>query len=210
MRAAAVLSAFAPGSYTAGVGGADDGTGAGLVEVYDLQTGAESQLAKIPTRGLVQTGADVMIGGLIVAGSSARMVFIRAIGPLLPLLGALADSTLELFNANGDSIGFNDDWRSDQAAEIIATTIPPSNEAESAIVRTLAPTAYTAVVRGVNDSTGVAPVEVYALPSGSGEGVPEQRDAALHPRAAKRVQRVKFAGEGAGLQVGRDQDRNLL
>ncbi len=173
VREAAILRAFAPGSYTAVVGGADGGTGAGLVEVYDLQTGAESQLANISTRGLVQTGDDVMIGGLIVAGSTGRRVIVRAIGPSLPVPGALADPTLELFNANGDSVGYNDNWRSDQAAEIIATTIPPSDKAESAIVRTLTPAAYTAIVRGVNDSTGVALVEVYALASGSGEEVPE-------------------------------------
>lgn len=173
VRESAVLRTFTPGSYTAVLSGVDNGTGAGLVEVYDLQTGAESQLANISTRGLVQTGDDVMIGGLIVAGSTARKVIVRAIGPSLPVSGSLADPTLELFNANGDSVGFNDNWRSDQAAEIIATTVPPSDEAESAIVRTLTPAAYTAVVRGVNEGTGVALVEVYALVPGAGGEVPD-------------------------------------
>ncbi len=88
----------------------------------------------------------------------------RAIGPSLPLAGKLANPTLELFDQNGTSIGMNDNWRTGgQEAEIIASTVPPSNDLESAIVATLPQTTHTAIVRGVNGATGVALVEVYAL-----------------------------------------------
>ena len=87
----------------------------------------------------------------------------RAIGPSLSVSGALEDPTLELHDGNGATIASNDNWRSDQEAEIIATTIPPSNDLESAIVRNLAPGNYTAIVRGVNATTGVALVEAYGL-----------------------------------------------
>ena len=119
----------------------------------------DSKLANISTRGLVQTGDNVMIGGLIVLGQNPLRVIVRAIGPSLPVPGALADPTLELRDGNGALIASNDNWRSDQEAEIIATTIPPSNDLESAIVRNLAPGNYTAIVRGAGNTTGVAAVE---------------------------------------------------
>ena len=96
-------------------------------------------------------------------GQSPLRVIVRAIGPSLPVPGALGDPTLELRDGNGGLIDANDNWRSDHEAEIIARTIPPSNDLESAIVRDLAPGNYTAIVRGGNSTTGVALVEVYAL-----------------------------------------------
>ena len=87
----------------------------------------------------------------------------RAIGPSLPLVGALADPVLELHNSSGGLIQSNDNWRSDQEAAIIATGIPPANDLESAIVLNFAPGNYTAIVRGVNNTTGVALVEAYGL-----------------------------------------------
>jgi predicted outer membrane repeat protein len=150
-------------AYTAIVRGVNDTTGVGLVEIYDLDQGVDSKLANISTRGLVQTGDNVMIGGFIVLGQSSQKVIVRAIGPSLPVANALADPTLELHNGNGDVIAFNDNWKDNQQAEIEATTIPPTNDLESAIVATLTPGNYTAIVRGVNDTTGVALVEVYAL-----------------------------------------------
>ena len=104
-----------------------------------------------------------MIGGLIIAGSAPQKVLVRALGPSLPVDGNLQDPTLELYNSQGDPIGSNDNWRTNQEAEILASTIPPSDDREAAIVRTLAPAPYTAIVRGVNNTTGVALVEVYAL-----------------------------------------------
>jgi hypothetical protein len=133
------------------------------VEAYDLNRSVDSKLANISTRGLVQTGDNVLIGGLIVLGQNPLRVIVRAIGPSLPVPGALGDPTLELHDGNGALIASNDNWRSDQEAEIIATTIPPTNDLESAIVRTLSPAAYTAIVRGVNNTTGIAVVEAYGL-----------------------------------------------
>jgi hypothetical protein len=104
-----------------------------------------------------------LIGGLIVLGQNPLRVIVRAIGPSLSVSGALGDPTLELHDGNGATIASNDNWRSDQEAEIIATTIPPSNDLESAIVRNLAPGNYTAIVRGMNGTTGVALVEAYGL-----------------------------------------------
>jgi hypothetical protein len=98
-----------------------------------------------------------------VLGQASQKVIVRAIGPSLPVVGTLADPTLELHNGNGDVIAFNDNWKDNQQAEIEATTISPTNDLESAIVATLTPGNYTAIVRGVNDTTGVALVEVYAL-----------------------------------------------
>jgi hypothetical protein len=150
-------------NYTAIVRGVNDGTGIGVVEAYDLDRTVNSKLANISTRGLVQTGDNVMIGGLIVLGQNPVRVIVRAIGPSLPVPGALADPTLELRDGNGALLASNDNWRSDQEAEIIATTIPPSNDLESAIVRNLAPGNYTAIVRGTGGTTGVAVVEAYNL-----------------------------------------------
>ncbi len=158
----ATLPAFGS-PYTAIVRGVNDSTGIGLVEVYDLDQTVDSKLANISTRGFVQTGDDVLIGGLIVVGQDSRQVIVRAIGPSLPVPGALADPTLELYDGDGTLLASNDNWRSDQEAEIIATTLTPTNDLESAIVRDLAPAAYTAIVRGVNDITGVALVEAYGL-----------------------------------------------
>ena len=97
-----------------------------------------------------------------VAGPTLKVI-VRAIGPSLPVEGRLEDPSLELYDRNGTLLQSNDNWRSDQEAEIIATTIPPSNDLEAALVRTLPPAPYTAIVRGVNDTQGVALVEVYAL-----------------------------------------------
>jgi hypothetical protein len=134
-----------------------------LIEAYDLDQSVDSQLGNFSTRGLVETGDDVMIGGFIVLGTTPQRVIVRAIGPSLPVQGALADPQLEIYDGNGLLLAQNDNWRTDQEAEIIATTVPPSSELESAIVGPAAPGNYTAIVRGVNDTTGVALVEVYAL-----------------------------------------------
>jgi hypothetical protein len=150
-------------AYTAIVRGANGGTGIGVVEAYDLNQTVDSKLANISTRGLVQTGDNVLIGGLIVLGQNPARVIVRAIGPSLLVPGGLTDPTLELRDGNGGLIASNDNWRSDQEAEIMATNIPPSNDLESAIVENLAPGNYTAIVRGVNDTIGVAVVEAYDL-----------------------------------------------
>ena len=155
--------------YTAILRGKNDTTGVGLVEVYDLDQTVDSKMANISTRGFVDTDDNVMIGGFIAgAGSTGGLssVLVRAIGPSLTdqgVAGALADPTLELHDASGAIIASNDNWKDTQQAEIEATTIPPTNDNESAIVATLAPGAYTAIVRGANNTTGVGLVEVYNL-----------------------------------------------
>jgi hypothetical protein len=151
------------GAYTAIVRGVADGQGVGLVEVYDLGNAQDSTLANIATRGRVLTGNNVMIGGFIITGSSPQRVILRAIGPSLPVQGKLEDPLLELFDRNGNPIASNNNWKDTQQQEIEATTIPPSDNLESAVVAILPPEAYTAVVSGVGGGTGVALVEVYAL-----------------------------------------------
>ena len=152
--------------YTAILRGVGGSTGIGVVEMYDLDASVDSKLANISTRGLVQTGDNVLIAGTIVLGPSPRKVVVRAIGPSLPFAGVLADPTLELRDANGGLLRSNDNWRTGgQEAEIIATTIPPANDLESALVETLPGNgaSYTAIVRGLNNTTGIAVVEIYAL-----------------------------------------------
>ena len=150
--------------YTAIVRGVNSGTGIGVVEAYDLDTFANSKLANISTRGLVQTGDNVLIAGTIVVGQASQKVIVRAIGPSLLVPGKLADPELELHDSNGALLEANDNWvDSPNKQAIIDSTIPPPNNAESAIVRTLTPGNYTAIVRGANDTTGIAVVEIYAL-----------------------------------------------
>jgi hypothetical protein len=135
--------------------------------VYDLTDPSTTDLANISSRGRVETGDNVMIGGFIVQGGAAQRVIVRAIGPSLTGLGvpdALADPILELHDAAGNLIAVNDDWGNTQRAEIAQTLLQPSNDLESAIVATLNPGSYTAVVRGKNNTTGVTLVEVYRLP----------------------------------------------
>jgi hypothetical protein len=159
----AILMSLAPGSYTTVLSGANQTTGTAVVEVYDLDPAADSKLANISTRAAVQTGDNVLIGGLIVIGQSAADVIVRAIGPSLPVPGAMANPTLELRNENGGVVGFNDNWRTTQQTAIINTGVPPTSDAESAIVTSFSPGTYTAIVRGANGTTGVAVVEVYQL-----------------------------------------------
>jgi uncharacterized protein YkwD len=159
----AILMSLAPGSYTAVVSGVNQSGGAAVVEVYDLDTTADSKLANISTRALVQTGDSVLIGGLIVVGQSSADVIVRAIGPSLSLPGAMSDPTLELRDASGTLLAANDNWRTTQQSAIIATGVAPTRDAESAIVISFAPGAYTAIVRDANGVSGVAVVEVYQL-----------------------------------------------
>jgi N-acetylneuraminic acid mutarotase len=164
-----------PGAYTVILSGKNGGTGVGLVEVYDLDRTVDSELANISTRGFVDTGDNVMIGGLIVGGgipADAARVIVRAVGPSLGASGvadALGDPTVELHDGNGTTIAFNDNWKtrpdgSSQQAEIEATGIQPTNDLESALVRALPPANYTVIVRGTNNTTGVGLIEAYNLP----------------------------------------------
>ena len=153
-------------AYTAVLRGANGTIGTGLLEVFDLDQGLGSSIANISARGSAMTGDNVMIGGFIAVGPSTMKVIVRAIGPSLVnhgITNPLHDPTLELHNGNGAVIAFNDNWKEIQQAAIQATGLAPSDDAESAIVQTVAPGNYTAIVRGKNDTIGVALVEVYAL-----------------------------------------------
>jgi hypothetical protein len=165
----AIVISLQPGAYTAIVSGINGTSGVGLVEVYDLDKAASSQLRNISSRGLVQTDANVMIGGFIVGNNiGAASVIVRAIGPSLTafgVVGALADPTLELHDGNGALIGSNDNWQddADQAAAITASGLAPTDLLESAISTSLAPGAYTAIVRGKNNTIGVGLIEAYRV-----------------------------------------------
>jgi hypothetical protein len=160
----AIIRSVTPGAYTAIVRGVNNGTGIGVVEAYDLDQTANSELANISTRGFVQTADNVLIAGTIIVGQASQTVIIRALGPSVPVAGKMANPTLELRDGNGALLEANDNWvDSPNKQAIIDSTIPPKNNLESAIVRTLTPASYTAIVRGVNNTTGIAVVEVYAL-----------------------------------------------
>lgn len=162
----ALAVTLAPGAYTAIVRGVGGTSGVGLVEVYDLSSDSNSRLANISTRGKVETGDNVMIGGFIIGGTQPTRAIVRALGPSLAANGvssALSDTTLELYDADGSRIALNDNWQSDQAAEIQASALAPTDPRESAILRTFVPGSYTAIVRGANNTTGVALIEVYNL-----------------------------------------------
>ena len=156
---------------TIGVAGiADSGstTGNALFEAYDLDNTAGSKFGNISTRGFVQTGNNVMIAGVVVHGPGNKTVLIRALGPTLGqppfnVPSSLPDPFLDLRDPNGTRITANDNWKSTQQTQIQATGLAPPDDAESAIATTLAPASYTAIVTGVNNTTGNALVEVYGL-----------------------------------------------
>jgi plastocyanin len=154
-------------AYTAVVQGANSGTGVGLVEVYDLNQAADSTLANISTRGFVLTDTNVMIGGFILGNASGgARVIARGIGPSLAQSGvgnALADPTLQLRDSNGALVRENDNWKDTQATEIQQSGVAPANDLESAIIATLPPGPYTAILAGKNRGTGVGLVELYNL-----------------------------------------------
>jgi plastocyanin len=174
-RESAIIADLPAGNYTAIVRGVSSTTGVALVEVYDLVPEADSILANISTRSLVQTTDNVMIGGFIVQGTQPKMVIIRAIGPELTPFGVpnvLANPMLELHNGTGGLIASNDNWQTtiiggiimqDQVQQIINSGRAPTDPRESAIIANLPAGNYTAIVRGVSDTTGVALVEVYDL-----------------------------------------------
>jgi hypothetical protein len=165
-RESAILVTLAPGQYTAILRGKNS-TGIGLVEVYDLDRGVDSQLANLSTRGLVELDNNVMIGGIIVGPGTAgpAKIVVRAIGPSISaqVPNTLADPTLQVVNQNGDTIAENDNWRqSAQANQIEAAGLAPKQDAESAVLfGALIPGQYTAIVRGSNHTVGIALVEAF-------------------------------------------------
>jgi glucose/arabinose dehydrogenase len=183
----AILITLGPGAYTVHLSGADGGTGIGLIEVFDGDNGTAAQLVNISTRGPVQTGANVMIGGFVIAGSSPKTVMLRGRGPSMagaPFLvpGALADPSLRLFSGQ-TVIAENDNWQDAPSctgfvcggAGLITasgldpcrpnpgqSSAPPGCTFESAILITLNPGAYTVHLTGIG-GTGVGLVEIFQL-----------------------------------------------
>jgi WD40 repeat protein len=163
----AIVAILAPGTYTAMVRGNNNASGVGLVEVYDVTTEKDSRLANISTRGVVESDENVLIGGFILGGASGNAkILIRAIGPSLASAGvsnAASNPALELRDGNGVVLQSNDNWKDRQRAEIEATHIPPTMDSEAALIAELPSGTYTAIVSS-KGSSGVALIEVYALP----------------------------------------------
>ncbi|CAN5461859.1 hypothetical protein BH18VER1_BH18VER1_17210 [soil metagenome] len=165
-RESAMSMMLQPGVYTAALRGVDRTSGIGLIELYDVEQDAPANAVNISTRSFAQTGDAVMIGGFIIGGSQSQRIIVRAIGPSLSARGItnpLQNPTLELVNSSGTTIAFNDNWRGAKENQIAASGLAPANDAESAIIRTLNPGNYTAIVRGAAQSTGVGLVEIYGL-----------------------------------------------
>ena len=161
----AIVATLQPGNYTSVVESKTGVPGVALFELYDLDA-ASSHLVNISTRGKVGIGDNVVIGGFIIGGDQPTKVLIRAIGPSLAKSGisnALQDPKLELHGPTGSLIFANDNWRSAQQQQIVASGVPPKDNKEAAIIATLKPGSYTAIVRGKGTATGVALVEVYNL-----------------------------------------------
>jgi hypothetical protein len=175
LRESVIIAVLPAGNYTAIVRGLSNTTGVALVEVYDLDSNANSILGNISTRSFVQTGDNVMIGGFIVQGTGSKRVIVRAIGPELIPFGVpnvLVNPTLDLHDGAGALIASNDNWQTtiiggiitqSQVQEIMNSGHAPTDQRESAIIADLPAGNYTAIVRGVNNTTGVALVEVYDL-----------------------------------------------
>jgi hypothetical protein len=164
-RESAIVLTLVPGVYTGILAGKNNETGIALIEIYDLDSN-KSILSNISSRGLVDTGDNVMIGGFIAGNQSGDMkVLIRGIGPSLQgkVPNPLSDPILELHDANGATLDTNDNWKdAPNRSEIEATGIAPSNDLESAILRPVSPATYTAILRGKNGS-GIALVEIYNI-----------------------------------------------
>jgi hypothetical protein len=170
----AIIATLAPGAYTAIVQGVGGGTGVGTVEVYDLSQNNGANLTNISTRGFVQLGDSVLIGGFTVANQPVNVI-VEAAGPSLRSIGvgnAMDDPQLELHDANG-TIALNDDWQTtqiggvitgDQSGMIQQSGLAPFNPAESALIARLSPGAYTAIMHGANNTSGVGVIALYILP----------------------------------------------
>jgi hypothetical protein len=166
-RESVILMTLDPGAYTAVLTGKDQTTGVGLVEVYDYNRAVNSQLANISTRGFVQTGANVMIGGFILGnGGNTTHIAIVGLGPSLAqfaLNNLLEDPTLELHDGNGAIIASNDDWIDDpvSAAALITNGLAPQNVKESGIYLSLPPGLFTAILAGKDGGIGIGVIAIY-------------------------------------------------
>lgn len=169
-RESALLRTLSSGSYSAILSGKNSTTGIGLAEVYDLDSYSNfAELTNVSTRAFVGTNDAVAIGGFISnGGNNSVEVLIRGLGPTLSrppfnVPGTLANPTLKLVNANGTTIASNDNWKTSQQALIEVTGLKPPDDLEAAILASLPPANYTAILSGVNRATGIGLVEVYKV-----------------------------------------------
>jgi len=170
---AAVIATLGAGGYTAPVTATDGGAGVALLEVYDVSSSANPAVVNASTRAYVGTGESVLIPGFVIGGSGTLRLLIRAVGPTLAnfnVTGVLADPTLTLYR-DTTALATNDNWsNATNAAEIASTATAvgafalPSGSRDAAVLTTLAPGGYTAVVSGVGGTTGTALVELYVVP----------------------------------------------
>jgi hypothetical protein len=166
---AAVVKRLPAGNYTAIIRGADNTSGVGIVELFDLSSTEPGELGNLSVRADVRTDDNVLIDGLILRGGNPKRVLFRALGPSLkvdntPVAGRLEDPTLDVYNSNGVILRSNDNWRdAPNADDIQKTGIAPPDDHESAVLITIVPGNYTAVVRGVDRTTGIALAEAYKL-----------------------------------------------
>jgi Tol biopolymer transport system component len=162
----AILRTLAPGAYTAIVSGVGNTTGVALVEVFQVNPSAGSRLVNLSTRARVGTGDDVVIAGFIVDGIAPKKLLVRGIGPSLAqhqVAGVLANPRLRILPLGGGSVlGENDNWSfGPTAADVTGSGRAPANVLESALTIFLPPGAYTAILEGVDDGTGVGLVEIF-------------------------------------------------
>ena len=167
-REPAILANLPPGPYTTVIRGKNNTTGIALGEIYGLPPDNGSNLANLSARAVTLTGNDVLIDGLVIGGDTPKKMLVRAMGPTLHRFGVngeLQNPVLDLYNSDGALLRRNDNWRdAPNRAQIQASGLAPSDNRESAILMMLSPGPYTAIVRGVNNTTGVVLAEVYDLP----------------------------------------------
>jgi hypothetical protein len=167
----AILATLSPGAYTGIVTGKNNTSGVALIEVYDLNPAAASKLGNLSTRAFISTGSDIAIAGFVLGGGNVSdRIVLRGIGPSLtpgafPASAVLADPTLEVRDGNGVLLIANNNWQDNaaQAAELTLAGLAPTNNLEAAIVATLPPGVYTALLAELNDGTGIGLVEIYDL-----------------------------------------------
>jgi hypothetical protein len=166
-REPAIIATLHEGAYTTVIRGKNNTTGIALGEIYALPPNNGSELINLSARALTLTGDNVLIDGLIIGGNTSKNILVRALGPELHargVSGELQNPKLDLYDANGTLLRSNDNWRSaPNRAQIQASGLAPTDNRESAILMNLAHGNYTAIVRGVNGTTGIALAEVYTL-----------------------------------------------
>ena len=163
-KESALIAMLAPGNYTAILTGAHSTSGIGQLDVRDLDNGENLLMGNLFARANVGTGDGVLVSGLIVQSSTQRLL-LRAIGPDLPgVSGALSDPFLELYDANGNLVASNDNWRNaSNSSEIQNTGLAPGDDRDAAILMTPSAGNYSVTVRGSNGGTGVCQLEAYLL-----------------------------------------------